>query len=180
MKISLRVPESNNTAPDMPFSMIDDTGSQFMTVYREDVGLLRALVRAGKGRNPPVPILGRVQIQYGNGTAKNYTVVCLEPNIFDHNLNYMCATWRFIQVLVRPGNIRLNCTGPRLVGPWLRNMLYTATTPDNMFRLTVSTHKGALTASAPAADPLAGGVGVAPDPQSRNMPFLSLRFAYYG
>lgn len=112
---------SINSAPlGQPF--LYDTGAEIMSINQQDVDQMHAM----SGLEPPT--FGQAQLYTGNGVVSR-RVVEIEVSIRYHNWAVMCP---YVKVLaaVNPDN-----TADRLTGPWMKFVLFTATSPaaDNMY-----------------------------------------------
>ncbi|KAJ6080030.1 hypothetical protein N7467_009783 [Penicillium canescens] len=106
---------SLNCAP-LGQSLLYDTGAEIMSINQQDVDQMQAM----SGLEPPT--FGHSQLVTGNGVVSR-RVVEIEVSIRDHNWAVMCP---FVKVLaaVNPDN-----TAERLTGPWMKFVLFTATSP---------------------------------------------------
>lgn len=132
-----------------PLEFYDDTGSSIMTMFQDDYELLAAPLL-----NPPSPltahcrpcILGFSTFSLASGATHTNMVVAVTVNMPGavHG-EWMKSQSSRVTASVSP--YRRGTPGAptcRLAGPWLRHMLYTASVPDDTYRMLVSTHKGAL------------------------------------
>jgi hypothetical protein len=118
----MRTPGASiNSAPvGQPF--LYDTGAEIMSINQQDVDQMHTM----SGIVPPT--FGHTQLVTANGLVSR-RVVEVEVSIRDHNWAVVCP---FVKVLaaVNPDN-----TADRLTGPWLKFVLFTATSPsdDNLY-----------------------------------------------
>lgn len=142
----------------LPFLFKDDTGSDFMVLYASDLEVLQDAVLHSTGHVDLPPLMGVVDLVFGNGTRNFFYVKCIRANMLDDEGSYMCSEWEPMECVIRPGDIndpKDHC-GPRLIGPWLRRHFYTASNPDGTYNLCVSTHKTGLSRQ-PAMSAIAAG-----------------------
>lgn len=177
--MKLRFADPNSAYWEFEFS--DDSGSDFMTIYRDDVFTLYNINQTIAGREGIVPgsvhlgnlcpVLGIAQSFLGDGSSSFSYVV---PLCF--NLEHCCPemdnqgfawldTYHPIEVLVRDGNIQ-GARAPRLNGPALRWLFNTATCSTDMIRLyvlsTMATGVSAYVKKTQGRPPAAGHVKQTP------------------
>jgi hypothetical protein len=109
-----------------------------MTVYEEDIKFMQAL--GGESQLPPT--LGIRALRVADGRWVRWPVKCLFINLFSSEGEEM-SQWASVQTVVFKGAKASNST-PRLLGPWLRSKLYTATAPDGSSRLWICDKKEGL------------------------------------
>ncbi|KAJ6086561.1 hypothetical protein N7467_005475 [Penicillium canescens] len=145
MDLHLRVP--NAQIAGHPITFIDDTGSDMMVMYDADKRLLERL----GGRR--LLCLGMAQAAQADGHWSDFLVVSVEVTIYckspaRNNQGHLVrvpnggyryitermTSWDTIQCAVRPGAAGVDDV-PRLLGPWLRYKLYTASAPDGQNRM---------------------------------------------
>lgn len=124
----------------LPF--LDDTGASYMMLFEEDVIELTELAR-----NPEWSYIRRTTTCTANGLA-NVEMHKLEVAILSNG--QPVTGWVPIKANVKEGSCEPN--DYRLSGMWMRQMLYTATAPDNTGRLWLSTTKAGLGRILPDVD----------------------------
>jgi hypothetical protein len=105
-----------NCAPvGLPF--VYDTGAEIMSINQADVDQMKQISAI-----EPTD-LGSIQLMTCNGVVSR-RVVEIEVSIRDHNWVFMCPFFKILAT-VNPDN-----SADRLTGPWMRYVLFSATTPD--------------------------------------------------
>ncbi|KAJ5179175.1 hypothetical protein N7492_002385, partial [Penicillium capsulatum] len=137
LKIHVRVPmgEFDQEPRPVVLDFLDDTGSQFMHLYEDDLDL----IHHSAGRFAPG--LGVINGSTAAGWLQLPTVE-LEARIYCDDGSPM-AEWVKIQTTAQQGSAQSN-GNHRLSGIWVRHILYTATAPDNQGQLMLSTGKSHL------------------------------------
>lgn len=141
--------------PELELKFQDDSGADVLQIWKSD------LVALTPQPDPTWPVfeyytpavVGFIEIENATGTNTVQLIVCLEINMRAYNpanMNavrpYMKTNWTKIFCGVDDHNEHEpGAPGARLGGPWLRHALYTATAPEDLHRLVVSTHKTGLT-----------------------------------
>jgi hypothetical protein len=118
----------------MQFTFTDDTGCDVATLFARDIELLQAndVLRGGNGELPPSS--GISEAFMANGELEYYVTRTLEFNMLEHEtMQPMVDHWDAIDCHLNPGE-EVPRQNARLLGPWLRNKLYTYTIPDSLFR----------------------------------------------
>lgn len=106
-----------------------------MALYEEDIKFMQAL----GGEVHPPPTLGIRRFRVADGRWIRWAVKSIFVNLFSSDGEEM-TQWASVQTLVKKGSRASEGTS-RLLGPWLRSKLYTATAPDGSSRLWVSDKK---------------------------------------
>lgn len=159
LKIHVRVPTRDIDKQPRPvvLDILDDTGSQFMHLYEDDLDL----IHHSAGRF--APSLGVVNGSSAAGWLQLPTVE-LEAQICSGDDKPM-TEWVKVQSTVQQGSVQSN-GNHRLSGIWVRHVLYTATAPDNQGELMLSTEKTHLN-SLPVVRP-AKGISTVTETPARN------------
>lgn len=143
------------------FDFLDDTGAEMMTLYRDDYELMAGPLAdpATMTTGPTADmnqtlrvhcrpcILGFNTFVSVGGPPSVYMIVAVKVNMPGQwsNEGYAKLVHSRITAAVTPFRRGApDAPEVRLSGPWLRHMLYTATSPDNSHRLLVANQKGAL------------------------------------
>ncbi|KAJ5591559.1 uncharacterized protein N7459_001928 [Penicillium hispanicum] len=124
MSFALRIPGSTNYC-EFPFQ--DDTGSSVMTIYQEDLDLLKNLHFIHTKTKLDPPLCGMVTVYGYDGQDLTEKNILIEVNLMDTSGQEM-STWDRVECIVRRGSVVTEKI-PRLNGPWLRYKLYTGTAP---------------------------------------------------
>lgn len=134
---------------------MDDTGSGAMHIWKNDLVAITPKPAPAwpvfEYYHPAVVGFFDVEDASGGSTIKLAIVVEVNMRAYDpRNMNtvrpYMKPKWDKILCTVDDQNEHdQGAPSVRLNGPWLRHVLYTASAPDNLHKLVVSTHKTGLT-----------------------------------
>ncbi|CAG8082191.1 unnamed protein product [Penicillium salamii] len=123
VKLAIRIP---NVPWFAEFDFVHDTGCTLMGLYRGDIATLLGPHASIASTHPP--IIGRSEVRSSNGARRSREVIEVEITILDQNRQRMVA-WTRVPCALIEGNWTPNAV-PRLDGPVLRDLLYTATAPD--------------------------------------------------
>ncbi|KAJ5093561.1 hypothetical protein N7456_009422 [Penicillium angulare] len=130
--LSLRIPGS---ARQMEWTFTDDTGCSKTLIYKDD---LERLLQISNGRRPL--FLDESVYITANGNITTPTVeleCCLTSGTTEF------TPWVATEISI--ANYRRPAGVPRLAGPFIREMVYTATAPDGLSRLYIAKNKTVLT-----------------------------------
>lgn len=142
------------------FECLDDTGSNLTVIKHEDIVWLRAnqdaIIGTGGHISPPPPIMGISSVRVANDQTIHFIVRSLEAMIHDAAGAPMLPAWDTIEVAIHPENI-----GTRLLGPWLRSRLFTASAPNGTNNLMMFNKKGGINQHLPNPGYTSGGLPAA-------------------
>jgi hypothetical protein len=115
---------------------MDDTGSTHLSLYEDDINVLRNL--GGDGQTYPLPrCLGVGVLYVADGRRVTSLFRELEVNMWSTDESaWMSPDWHAIPASIQPGQ-STRAGADRLSGSWLRHRFYTGTCPDQSMRLWV-------------------------------------------
>ncbi|KAJ5591629.1 uncharacterized protein N7459_001998 [Penicillium hispanicum] len=153
-KLNIRLPGTNTTGT---LEMMEDSGASMMTIYEDDI---RSLLVPKPAAIPDTMIIGVLDFVTSSGAMETPVIK------LDVRLNHMgtdMIPWTTVQVSLFEGKFTAYST-PRLGGPLLYYMLFTATAPDNKGRVLVSDDRKEL-------------IDMLPDPDLKEaeLPFMKLK-----
>ncbi|OQE08686.1 hypothetical protein PENVUL_c009G03706 [Penicillium vulpinum] len=147
VRFSLRIPQDpipRDGAPVPPpprppcyeFPFMDDTGSTHMSVFEDDIDILRTDAR--NGNIYPLPrCLGVGVLYVADGRQVPTLFREFEVNMWSTDESgWMAPNWEAIPASIQPGR-STRAGHDRLSGSWLRHRFYTGTCPDQSMRLWV-------------------------------------------
>lgn len=119
-----------------------------MSIFERDVAHIRMQSRRPDEQSAPdFRNIGYVTCLYSNGTRNRRPVKAVRPNIFARG-QWMAAEaftdWPCVPCLIKPDFEHEILRVPRIIGPWLRSFLYTATAPNDQRHLYISNSKAEL------------------------------------
>ncbi|KGO76962.1 hypothetical protein PITC_003830 [Penicillium italicum] len=119
------------------FPFMDDTGSTHMSIFEDDINILRNMDARG-GQVYPLPrCLGVGLLYVADGRRVPSLFRELEVNMWSSDQSsWMSPSWQAIPVSINPGR-STRAGADRLSGSWLRHRFYTGTCPDQSMRLWV-------------------------------------------
>lgn len=106
-----------------------------MSLTEQDIETLRRWSKRASETNlpPPPRRIGTTAVRIGDGSMLHADLVAMQLNI-RHGGDYIAAKsfpdWPRVPCLVKRGVANI----PRVLGPWLRSFLYTATVPTDADR----------------------------------------------
>ncbi|OQD67531.1 hypothetical protein PENPOL_c003G09919 [Penicillium polonicum] len=123
--------------PSFEFPFMDDTGSTHLSLYEDDINIIRNL-GAKDGHTYPLPrCLGVGVLYLADGSRITSLFRELEVNMWSTDESaWMSPDWQAIPASIRPGQAT-RAGADRLSGSWLRHRFYTGTCPDQSMRLWV-------------------------------------------
>lgn len=134
----------NGEQGELKRKFLDDTGACFMDIYEEDI----TDIKNASGR----PILFVGYMNFFNARGQSSDPLCLIQACMKspHTGNFM-SPWCLVPCSVMRGAYTPG-TGDRLNGMWMRNILYTATCPDDRGILYLSDNIQQIVDNLPDAD----------------------------
>ncbi|CAI7641713.1 unnamed protein product [Penicillium glandicola] len=154
VRLSLRIPQTAQPATGAPaakngkggkpfrpksyeFPFMDDTGATHMSLYEDDVNVLRN-IDANDGYVYPMPrCLGVGVLFVADGRQVPAIFREFEVNMWSTDESgWMATNWEPIPATVQPGR-STRAGADRLSGSWVRHRFYTGTCPDQSKRLWV-------------------------------------------
>ncbi|KAJ6123682.1 hypothetical protein N7471_010999 [Penicillium samsonianum] len=123
--------------PSFEFPFMDDTGSTHMSMFEDDINLLRNM-GANDGHIYPLPrCLGVGVLYVADGRRVTSLFRELEVNMWSTDESaWMSPYWQAIPASIQSGQAT-RVGADRLSGSWLRHRFYTGTCPDQSMRLWV-------------------------------------------
>ncbi|KAJ5366491.1 hypothetical protein N7541_000432 [Penicillium brevicompactum] len=123
LKLAIRVP---NVPWFAELDFIHDTGCSMMGIYRDDIETIMGSYANDEEYKPP--ILGQHRARSSNGEFRIRDTIEIEVTILDQDRQRMTA-WTRVPCAINEGTWTPKSV-PRLDGPILRDLMYTATAPD--------------------------------------------------
>ncbi|KGO39960.1 hypothetical protein PEX1_027000 [Penicillium expansum] len=123
--------------PSFEFPFMDDTGSTHLSLFEDDINILRNLGAKDEHTYPLPRCLGVGVLWVADGRRVPSLFRELEVNMWSTDeSNWMSPSWQAIPASINSGQ-STRAGHDRLSGSWLRHRFYTGTCPDQSMRLWV-------------------------------------------
>ena len=133
-----------------PLDFIDDSGSDYMCIYDEDLEDM-VTYYANNGRNGFAPLFFPTCVSLANGSRIRCIVRGIWTSIFHPNSGHrMTASSNLVQCICWDHDRNAANAPKRINGPWLRSKLYTASAPEGEANLWIFNNKAGFVERVPA------------------------------
>ncbi|KAJ5587477.1 uncharacterized protein N7459_003242 [Penicillium hispanicum] len=149
LELRIQIAGTTEPGPRWPLTFIDDTGSDYMCIYDDDVDDIVDYY-ATYGICGIAPLMGPTYVAMPNGERFRCIVRSVWVNIFHPVVGREMASWDRIQCICWTHDPNVPNAPKRLNGPWIRSKLYTASAPQGGGNLWVFNNKSGFTERVPS------------------------------